>query len=62
MSETKTEPLRRMVSAKLSREESALLDRACGRLRITRTEAVQRGIRLIIKRQRQIEAMRPLGE
>ena len=48
-------PRLKLVAAKLTAEDSALLNRACARLSITRSEAVQLGVRHILERQREIE-------
>ena len=53
-SNTQTQRMK-MVAAKLTGEDSALLNRACARLSITRSEAVQLGVRRILDRQRVIE-------
>ena len=60
MERTQQVRMRRTITAKLSDADSALLDRACRRLAITRTEAVQQGVRRILQRQRELEALAPL--
>ncbi len=58
--ETQPGPKRKLVAAKITDQDNGLLDRACRRLRITRSEAVLgHNILRIIAQQRDIEAAQP---